>query len=479
MHTSTTALIWFHRDLRLADHPALDAALAECERVIPIYIHAPDEEAPWSPGSASNWWLHHSLAALQGKLQRAGSNLLITRGPTRQRLRDLVRQLGATHLFWNRRYEPAIRDRDRLIRQDLTNEGVICRRLPGDLLQEPAGLLTVQGTPYKVFTAYWRGVSERLHDLTPPRPPVEHLPTPPVTYPGIALESLELLPDHPWYRGFENIWQPGEAGAWWVWNQFSQAALNNYADRRDIPGDEGTSRLSPHLHFGEMTPRQIIWERRHPDGLEQTSEDQLECFIRQLGWREFAYYTLYHFPKSAGESLDGRFEKAAWLPTDEQADWLQRWQRGTTGIPIVDAGMRQLWHTGWMPNRVRMIVASLLTKNLGIHWLEGARWFWETLLDADLANNTLGWQWTTGCGVDAAPYFRVFNPARQADRFDPSGRYIKRWVPELAAADKRILHNGRLSIDGGLNYPLPMVDLNQSRKQALLRWEQIKRLKPR
>lgn len=475
MSRTGTALVWFRRDLRLTDNPALSAAVEQCDRVIPLYIHAPEEEAPWAPGSASNWWLYHSLRALRRDLQRPGSNLIIAKGPTLARLRAIARQTGATHLFWNRCYEPAIIARDSRIKRELSDAGISCHSFNGNLLSEPTGILTGQGTPYKVFTAYWKACQKRARELTSPLSHITRIPTPPQSHPSLDINTLDLLPRVKWYAGMEAAWQPGEKNAQDRWMRFLHDHLSVYEDQRDFPGSDGTSRLSPHLHFGEISPRQILWglQRQADESPELASH--LERFSSQVGWREFAHYILYHFPHSANESLDRRFEQSAWDNGEEQDQLLRAWQRGETGIPIVDAGMRQLWHTGWMHNRVRMIVASLLTKNLGIHWLEGARWFWDTLVDADLANNSLGWQWTAGCGVDAAPYFRVFNPARQAERFD-AGCYIRRWLPELEGADKTILHHGRLSSDPSIDYPPPVVDLNQSRRAALQRWERIKRL---
>ncbi len=474
MSRSGIALVWFRRDLRLADNPALSAAVARCDRVIPLYIHAPDEAAPWTPGSASNWWLHHSLCALQRELRQAGSSLVIARGPTLERLRSIIRQTGATHLFWNRNYDPASISRDGEIKQTLSDHGLACQSFNGNLLSEPASILTGQGTPYKVFTAYWRTVSSQLHEIPPPLPPVQRLSAVPPNLPSLDPADLALCPQIPWDADFRSTWQAGEQAALERWEQFLFNTLPAYDRLRDLPASEGTSRLSPHLHFGEISPRQLLWGLQHQADRSPAMTSHLDRLHSQIGWREFAHYTLFHSPDSANQSLDRRFEKLAWPDSDGQAELLQAWQQGKTGIPIVDAGMRELWQTGWMHNRVRMIVASLLTKNLGIHWLHGARWFWDTLLDADLANNSLGWQWCAGCGVDAAPYFRIFNPATQARRFDPEGRYIKRWLPALAGADKNLLYNGRLS-DEPIDYPLPVLDLSLSRRQALERWERIKR----
>lgn len=470
-----TAIVWFRRDLRLSDNPALSEAVNSCESVIPVYIHAPDEEAPWTPGRATNWWLFKSLSALSKSLRQAGSELIIAQGPTQARLAEIAKNVGATHLYWNRLYDPMTLDRDRLIKQAMHGQGLHCQSFNSHLLLEPSTLKNGQGNPYKVFSAFWRAASARLQEITPPLPPVRRISTPTNPYPSCTLESLNLLSETPWYNKFETFWVPGESSAHQQWEQFLYNSLPQYNEQRDFPAEASTTRLSPALHFGEITPKQLFWGVQHQSDQSPGFSQSLDRLSTQLGWREFAHHTLFHFPHTATESMDRRFTHHHWKNGQESRLPLERWQRGQTGIPIVDAGMRQLWQTGWMHNRVRMIVASLLTKNLGIHWLEGARWFWDTLVDADLANNTLGWQWTAGCGVDAAPYFRVFNPARQAERFDPAGRYIKTWLPELSRAESPILMHGNDACIPGLNYPTPIVDLRSTRLQALERWDAIKR----
>mgnify|MGYP002712939544 CR=1 FL=1 len=474
-HPSRIAIVWFRRDLRLADNPALTAALQSCDCILPVYIHAPEEEAPWKPGSASNWWLHNSLSALCDSISQTGSRLIITHGPTKEKLIEIAATTGATHLYWNRLYDPVTIERDSQIKRELHDLGIDCQSFNSNLLIEPVNVLNRQGSPYKVFTAFWRTARGMLDGIGSPLPAATQIPTPPKTVPPATLESLNLLPQNNWHEKLAAIWKPGEAGGHEQWAHFLYNNLPYYDSQRDFPAEESTTSLSPHLHFGEITPRQLFWSLQHQADQAPGIGQHLDRLSAQLGWREFAHYTLFHFPHSATESLDSRFASNIWHNGRDNRELLERWQRGETGIPIVDAGMRQLWQTGWMHNRVRMIVASLLTKNLGIHWLEGARWFWDTLVDADLANNTLGWQWTAGCGVDAAPYFRVFNPARQAERFDPAGRYIRTWLPELATADNRILMNGRHAADNGIDYPPPMLDLQKTRKQALERWELIKR----
>lgn len=452
------AIIWFRRDLRLSDNPTLTAALDAGRPIIPLYIHAPQEDAPWSPGAASQWWLHHSLDALDRTLRKLGSKLSIFRGSSESVLQEIIDTTGADQLYWSRLYEPAAIERDNRVQLDLEAKGISCHSFNASLLAEPSVVLNQKNRPYRVFGAYWRTCSERQMGPCRPLPAPGTIPTQKMALKVLSLDQLELIPKHPWYSGFSSTWQPGETGAGSALEAFLSGVIDNYSGDRDLPAVAGTSRLSPHLHFGEISPIQIHWALLGLSANEGVVGQQ-EKYLSQLGWREFAHYTLYHFPESANRSLDGRFEQIGWQSAEQSPEYLAKWQRGETGIPLVDAGMRELWHTGWMHNRVRMIVASLLTKNLGIHWLEGARWFWDTLVDADLANNTMGWQWSAGCGVDAAPYFRVFNPLRQAGRFDPLSAYVDKWVPELSRQ---------------ASYPSPMIDLKLSHQHALDRWSQVK-----
>ncbi|NBU24639.1 MAG: deoxyribodipyrimidine photo-lyase [Gammaproteobacteria bacterium] len=303
----------------------------------------------------------------------------------------------------------------------------------------------LSGKPFQVFTPFWRKVSTGLDPGTP-APAPRRIPAPERWPDGQPLDALRLLPTLPWAEGFAGAWQPGEAGAARNLEAFLDGPVKDYGDRRNFPGERGTSRLSPHLHFGEVSPRQV-W---HAAPKWRTGQ-----FMAEIGWREFAHHLLWHFPHTTDKPLRSDFERFPWR---SDAAHLRAWQRGLTGVPMVDAGMRELWHTGWMHNRVRMVVGSFLVKNLRLHWLEGARWFWDTLVDADLASNTLGWQWCAGCGADAAPYFRVFNPESQAEKFDPEGSYVRRWVPEAATA--------AAGAKGGA-YPAPIVDLKASRVAAL------------
>lgn len=422
------ALVWFRHDLRLDDNPALRAALDQGFTPIPVYVHAPQEEGEWSPGAASLAWLHRSLAALDADLRARGSRLLLREGPSAPALQALVEQTGAVAVFWNRKYEPATQPRDASLKKRLREQGLQVESFNGCLLFEPWDLATQQGGPYKVFTPFWRSALARWRAPATWDAPGA-LPAFEDALPGESLDAWRLAPALGWDAGFWKVWTPGEAGAREALEVFIDGALNGYRTDRDRPDRTGTSRLSPHLHFGEIAPWRITAELERARTAANSAD--MDGYIRELGWREFAYHLLHHFPQTTTQNLNPRFAHFDWAKVDPKA--LEAWQHGRTGVPIVDAGLRELWATGYMHNRVRMIVASYLTKHLRYHWLQGARWFWDTLVDADLANNTLGWQWTAGTGADAAPYFRVFNPVTQAEKFDPKGTYIAHWVPELAA----------------------------------------------
>lgn len=478
-NNALTAILWLRRDLRLDDNPALLSALANGARLVPVYIHAPDEEAPWSPGAASRWWLHHSLIALDDRLRQLGHRLWITRGDSLAELRRIAALTGATEVHWNRLYEPRIRERDARIKAALRADGLRVESHNAALLYEPWQIANGSGQPYRVFSAFWRTAVKTLHELTPVSAPTA-LPAGPEPVAGLSVADLELLPRHDWDAGLRAAWTPGEQQALAAANTFLDERVAAYSVARDLPDTLGTSRLAPHLHAGEISPRRLLALviARYGD----PTAAPVEAFVRELGWREFAHHLLYHFPHTDCEPLDTRFAAFPW-DADADGTRLAAWQQGRTGIPLVDAGMRELWHTGWMHNRVRMVVASLLTKNLLLPWQAGARWFWDTLVDADLASNSLGWQWTAGCGADAAPYFRVFNPVRQGERFDPDGGYIRRWCPELAKLPAPFIHRpwsaptALLSACGvrlGSTYPQPIVDLAVSRQQALAAWGSIK-----
>ena len=477
------SLVWFRLDLRLADNPALDAAVKHKGPVVPVFVWAPDEEAPWEPGGASCWWMHQSLLALQSKLESVGSRLIIRRGETLAALRQVARETGANAIFWNRRYEPAVMARDQIIKQSLRDDGFKVESFNGALLHEPWTIENQSGKPFQVFTPFWKKCLS-LPDPTESIRAPKKLPTPAKWPKSLALDELGLEPKINWAKDFSEVWQPGEDGARANLDRFLASAFTQYTVQRNHPGVAGTSRLSPHLHFGEITPRQIwngVKKIASKNGMTTASWREAQ-FLTEIGWREFAHHLLFHFPKTPTEPLRSNFANFPWR---EDAKMLTAWQRGQTGYPIVDAGMRELWTTGWMHNRVRMIVASFLVKDLLTSWTEGARWFWDTLVDADLAQNTLGWQWTAGCGTEAAPYFRVFNPVSQGKKFDPKGDYVRRWCPELAKLPDEWIHQPWLAphdvlVRAGLeldrNYPRPIIAHNIAREVALEAFAKTKRV---
>ncbi|WP_368563590.1 deoxyribodipyrimidine photo-lyase [Pseudoxanthomonas sp. UTMC 1351] len=468
------ALVWFRNDLRLDDNPALRAALEEGYTPIPVYIHAPEEEGDWAPGAASNAWRHHSLVALDADLLTRGSCLRVLRGPTQAALTRLIAETGAQAVYWNRKYEPITQPRDIELKKRLRGQGLHVKSFNGTLLFEPWRLTTGHGGPYKVFTPFWNAALAQWR--------MPECWTAPMWMPAEAaaeaetIQALRLQPRIGWDKNFWQLWQPGEAGAYEALEVFIDGALQGYHSERDYPDRVGTSRLSPHLHFGEIAPWRVV-ERLEQVRSAKNGAD-IDAYLRQLGWREFAYHLLHHFPNTPTEDFNPRFARFDWAEPDVVA--LAAWQRGATGVPIIDAGMRELWATGHMHNRVRMIVASFLTKHLRHHWLHGAQWFWDTLVDADLANNTLGWQWAAGTGADAAPYFRIFNPVTQAERFDIDGKYIARWVPELAAfpLPERFApwRQPELLARVAPSYPpTPLIDLMSGRDAALAAYRKVGR----
>jgi deoxyribodipyrimidine photo-lyase len=455
-----STLVWFRQDLRLADNPALRSAAAGGEPVIPVYIFAPGEEAAWSPGGASQWWLHQSLSRLRESLAALGSSLCIRAGDSSlAALEELIRECGARRVVWNRRYEPAATARDRIIKAALRERGIEAEGYNGALLYEPWTVRSKSGGPFQVFTAFWR--SCKSHEDPPePHPAPAALRGPKCWPRSDPLDRLGLVPKLDWPRGLKAVWRAGSDFAHAHLEQFLSECFDDYENRRDQPAVRGTSRLSPHLHFGEIGPREV-WHaaRRAALARRRHSSWKDSQFLTELGWREFAYHLLYHFPNTPEEPLRAGYAQFPWR-SDARA--LRAWQRGATGYPIVDAGMRELWHTGWMHNRMRMVTGSFLVKDLLLPWTEGARWFWDTLVDADLASNTLGWQWVAGCGADAAPFFRIFNPTTQGERFDAGGEYVRRWVPE---APPEILRSAGIVL--GRTYPERCVAHESARSRAL------------
>jgi deoxyribodipyrimidine photo-lyase len=465
-------MVWFGLDLRLADNPALEGAVARGGAVLPVFVWAPEEESPWSPGSASRWWLDQSLEELQAALAQLGSKLIVRRGPTAEALLALASESGAKSIFWNRRYEPATIARDRELEQRLRERGIASESCPGNLLFEPGTILNADGKPYQVFTPFWRACLA-MPGPEEPKPAPGRLRAPAEWPASLEISELGLEPEIDWAGGMRQTWRPGERGASRRMEAFLDGVIETYGTDRDRPDCGGTSRLSPHLHFGEISARRIWHEVRHCGAAAET-------YLRQIAWREFSCHLLFHYPHTPRQPLRPEFRRFPWRI---DAAGLLAWTRGKTGYPLVDAGMRELWHTGWMHNRVRMLVASFLVKHLMIPWQEGAAWFWDTLVDADLANNTMGWQWSAGCGADAAPYFRIFNPVIQGERFDPDGHYVRRWVPELVPVPNQWIHRpweapvsllAEAGVKLGRDYPWPVVEHDAARERALAALASIK-----
>lgn len=467
--THTLNIHWFRQDLRLDDNPALTAA-AEDAYLLPIYILDDKNAGEFAMGGASRWWLHRSLSALNKRLK---GRLRLYRGDARSILRALVQEHSVKAVFWNRCYEPWRIQRDKHIKTELTDLGVASHSHNGSLLWEPWEVLKKDGTPYKVFTPFYR---KGCLSAPAPRQP---LPEPRLRlkngdFGEVTIDELALLPSIRWDKQLAPHWSIAEAGAQQRLRDFIEGGLNNYKDGRNFPAQTNTSRLSPHLHFGEISPNQV-WHSIHRVG---NGADE-DCLLSELGWREFSYSLLYHFPELPRKNWQSKFDRFPWSHTTKT---LQCWQQGMTGYPIVDAGMRELWQTGFMHNRVRMIVGSFLVKNLLVHWRQGERWFWDCLVDADLASNSASWQWVAGCGADAAPYFRIFNPVTQGEKFDPDGHYTRRFVPELAQMPNKYLYKPwqapaeileQAGITLGGTYPKPIVDLKGSRERALSAFKQL------
>lgn len=480
MSTSKPLILLFTQDLRLRDNPAFAAAVRSKQAVLPCYILDSDAPGIWRKGSASRWWLHHSLASLDEQLVKLGTRLVLRRGSLEEELPKLVAETGATQVYWSRMYAPYAQQLEQRLYEILHAQKVAANRCRGYLLFEPEQICTGDGQPFKVFTPFWRACLRQ----PAPQPP-QAKPREMVFYSGSLkseqLAAWELLPRQPdWAGGLRAHWKPGEMGAQEQLRRFLRTGLSAYAMSRDVPAAPHTSRLSPYLHWGEISPRQC-WHAV-TDALAKNPEwhEDVRRFLSQLGWREFSYHLLHHWPELPTRAFRKNFEDFPWCHDSEH---LTAWQSGRTGVPLVDAGMRELWHTGWMHNRVRMVAASFLVKNLLIHWQYGETWFWDTLVDADLANNAAGWQWVAGSGADAAPYFRIFNPALQAEKFDPEGTYIRQWVPELRALTGKHLYQpwsaptdilSAANVRLGENYPYPLVDLASTRKRALDAYKAIK-----
>ncbi len=468
----TTALLWFRNDLRLKDNPALHAALAGADKILPVYVLDDEAAGDARIGGASRWWLHHSLESLGKDLARLGAPLVLRKGDAREIIPALARQIGADTVHAARAYEPHMRAMDKTIDAALKAYGIAYKRHLSAMLFPPERIRTKTGGIYGVYTPFSRacfeaGVAEDI------------LPVPPAI-PGISgilsdeLTSWALLPRKPdWAGGMRATWQPGEAGAAGLLATFLSGAVHAYYDDRNVPGKTGTSRLSPHLHFGEISARDVWLQAAQFEG------KGAGHYLKELLWREFSIYLLWHHPDLPSQPIRPEFSRFPWAGNPGA---LRTWQRGQTGVPIVDAGMRELWQTGWMHNRVRMITASYLVKHLLIPWQAGEAWFWDTLVDADLAANAASWQWVAGCGADAAPYFRIFNPVLQGLKFDSDGTYVRRYVPEIASLPDQYIHApwsapesdlAKAGVTLGKTYPRPVMELGEGRDRALAAYSQI------
>lgn len=473
-------IVWFREDLRLSDNPALHKAVTSGRPVILLYIREDTQTGLRPYGGASNWWLDKSLRALSRDISKLGGSLTLRTGSTAQTVQDVIENTGATTIYWNRRYDEAGRNIDAALKSNLKEQGVEVETFNGRLLTEPWDIKTKTGGYYKVFTPYWRAMQAAYSapkSLARPKT---------LQGPNVQSENLddwELHPSRPdWSTGFSDKWTPGEAGAKARLKLFLAESVDGYPDDRNRPDLDATSGLSPHLRFGEIGPAQI-W-RATMDGINagRLNTEPAMKFLSEVVWREFSYVLLFHNPDLATANYKKSFDNMPWL---SDKDALERWQTGQTGYPIVDAGMRELWATGWMHNRVRMIVASFLTKHLLLPWQLGEDWFWDTLVDADPGANAASWQWTAGSGADAAPYFRIFNPITQGEKFDKTRAYVKRWVPEVKDLPDKYLYapwdapQGVLQMAGielGTHYPQPIVNHPEARRRALGAYDILKRM---
>ena len=482
MSSSSPVLLWFRKDLRLDDNMALLKAVKSGRPIIPLYI-VTDERSPYAPlGAAQRWWLHHSLQGLDHALRKKGSRLVLCGGDPASILTGLAEETGADVIAATALPDPRAAAADESLAEALLEKQVAFHRFDGLLLHDPQTLRTGSGGGFRVYTPFWRALVQQAPP-SPPRPAPEKLTAPTVWPEGEDLSSFGLLPTMPnWAHGFESQWVPGETGALARLHRFVEGALKGYATQRDLPGVDGTSGLSPHLALGEISPRRI-WaaveerqqaERNGPDG------EDIARYLKELVWREFSYHLLHHFPDLPTRNWTSSFDSFAW---QDDPQGLEAWKRGLTGYPIVDAGMRQLWQHGWMHNRVRMIVASFLIKDLLIDWRAGEEWFRDTLVDADPASNAASWQWVAGSGADASPFFRIFNPVLQGEKFDPDGAYIRAFVPELAGLPNRLIHRPfeaslaelrAAGISPGKSYPHPIVDHRMARDRALAALARLK-----
>ncbi len=475
-------ILWFRNDLRLADNRALIAAAALGRPIVPVFVLDDDAPGKWKRGGASRWWLHGSLESLGKSLEKTGCRLILQRGDTRDILPKLAKETGADLVYASRAYEPWASKLEADLNERLAKAGIELKRTSGALLFEPERLRTKAGDPFKVYTPFWRALRE-AGEPQQPKPAPKKFAAPESWPKSDKLADWKLLPAKPdWAGGMREAWDPGEAGAQKRLQVFLDTALKTYADNRDRPDLPNTSRLSPHLHFGEISPAQCWHAASAHAAANPGSERGLEVFLKEVVWREFSYHLLVHWPSLPDYPFRPEFARFPWN-ADKNGKLLEAWQKGRTGYPLVDAGLRELWTTGWMHNRVRMVVASFLVKHLRLHWAEGEAWFWDTLVDADLASNAASWQWVAGSGADAAPYFRIFNPIKQGTTFDPGGKYVRKWVPELAKLSDDCIHApweappailAAAGVTLGKTYPHPIVDHATARDAALKAFETLK-----
>lgn len=471
-------IVWFRNDLRIADNAALLKAAQSNQEVICLYILDEDADETTHYGGAQLWWLHHSLIALSKSLEAIGAELILKRGSPNKIIKSLIDDTGAQTVLWNRRYATSHIKRDTELKSELTNDDIEVISFDGALLHEPTKLRTGSGGPYKVYTPFWRALSGK-DEPRDPAPKPQALKPYSKTIKSDSLDDWALLPTKPdWSGGISDEWTPGEQGALERLSDFLDGPINDYKEGRDFPAKQDTSKLSPHLTFGEISPYQIWSEVNAKHG---THTPNKETFRKEVVWREFAYHLLVNFEDLKNKNYNSQFDAFPWNSSKKH---LAAWQQGKTGYPIVDAGMRQLWQTGWMHNRVRMIVASFLVKHLLIDWREGEKWFWDTLVDADPASNTASWQWVAGSGADASPYFRIFNPILQGEKFDKLGAYVKLYCPELRdvpdkyihkpwEAPEKILKNAGVTL--GDTYPNPVVDHKTARERALAAYQTMRK----
>ena len=467
--------MWFRQDLRITDNPALNEACLKGD-IIPVFIHDNVNHPNKQIGSASKWWLHQSLLSLNNNLD---GELITLTGDPKKIIPELLSESGAASVVWNRNYEPWQIERDSTIKSTLEADGFNVSTFNASLLWEPWKILNQSGLPYKVFTPFYR---KGCLNAEPPSTPIErpkNISVSKLKNRKFDVNSMNLMPKIKWFKTMEKTWTPGEEGAKQKLDKFLNGPVDKYKTERDFPGIRGTSRLSPHLHFGEISPNQVWHAALNNQNVHKVGKD-LFHFLSELGWREFSYYLLYHFPQITNKNFNPTFDNYPWSSVTST---FNAWKRGKTGVPIVDAGMRELWETGYIHNRVRMIVGSYLVKNLNIDWRDGEEWFWDCLVDADLAANCASWQWVAGSGADAAPFFRIFNPIIQGEKFDKDGAYVRKYCPELNNLPDKFLHHPwdapeevleESGIVLGKDYPSPIVDLKESRTDALNKYNQMR-----